>query len=43
MTTAFFLVPENVFLLILEICYILVRSNYVRNYDRITLRVGSAF
>ena len=43
MTTTFFQVSKNVFLLMLEICYILVRSNYVRNNDTITLPVGSAF
>ena len=34
---------KNAFLIILEICYLLVRSNYVRKYDTITLRVGALF
>ena len=29
------------FLIILEIRYILVRSNYVRKYETVILRVGS--
>ena len=32
---------KNAFLIILEIRYLLVRSNYVRKYDTVTLRVGS--
>ena len=34
---------KNKFLIILEIRYLLVRSNYVRKYVTITLRVGSSF
>ena len=32
---------KNKFLIILEIRYLLVRSNYVRKYDTVTVRVGS--
>ena len=32
---------KNTFLIILEIRYLLVRSNYVRKYDTVTLRAGS--
>ena len=34
---------KSIFLIILEICYLLVRFNYVRKYDTNTLRVGSSF
>ena len=34
---------KHAFLIILEICYLLVRSNYVRNYDTTTLRAGALF
>ena len=34
---------KNAFLIILEICYLLVGSNYVRKYTTITLRVDSSF
>ena len=32
---------KKAFLIILEILYLLVRFNYVRTYDKVTLRVGS--
>ena len=32
---------KNPFLIISEIRYLLVRSNYVRKYDTVTLRFGS--
>ena len=32
---------KNTFLIILEIRYLLVRSNYAGKYDTVTLRVGS--
>ena len=34
---------KDVFLIMLEIRDLLVRSNYVLKYDTITLRVGSSF
>ena len=34
---------ENVFLITLEIRCLLVRSNYLRKYDTIALRVGASF
>ena len=42
-TTIFCQVPKNVFLTTLEMRCLLVRSNYVRKLDTITLRVGSSF
>ena len=42
-TTAFFQVPKNVFLITLEMHCLLVRSKYVRNLDTITLCAGSSF
>ena len=42
-TTTFFQVPKKRILITLEIRCLLVRSNYVRKYDTITLRVGSSF
>ena len=36
----FFRFPNNIFLIILEICYLLVRSNYLSKYDTITFLIS---
>ena len=41
MATAFFQVPKKAFLVVLETRYLHTRSNYVRKYDTVALRVGS--
>ena len=41
MATTFSRFLKNAFLVILEIRYLLARSNYVRKYDTVTLHVGT--